>query len=49
MNEDNTHYFGTRAEQKLNDKKVDSWVDQYANTQVKELMRYFPMAFNTYE
>lgn len=38
LNEDNSHYFATRAGQKLDADKVASWVDQYANTQVRELM-----------
>ena len=37
LNEDNSHYFGTRAGQNLDEAAVDSWVDQYANTQVREL------------
>jgi hypothetical protein len=38
LNEDSSHYFFTRAGQQLNRDKVDAWVDQYANTQVRELM-----------
>jgi uncharacterized lipoprotein YddW (UPF0748 family) len=38
LNEDNSHYFFTRAGQKLDAAKVDSWVDQYAGTQVRELI-----------
>ncbi|MCM8759518.1 MAG: hypothetical protein NC906_07110 [Candidatus Omnitrophica bacterium] len=38
LNEDNSHYFFTRAYQKLDPDKVASWVDQYAKTQVKEIM-----------
>jgi len=38
LNEDNSHYFYTRADQMLDAEKVASWVDQYADTQVKELM-----------
>jgi hypothetical protein len=38
LNEDSSHYFFTRAGQALTADKVDSWVDQYANTQVRELM-----------
>jgi len=38
LNEDDSHYFFTRAAQHLDAEKVESWVDQYANTQVKELM-----------
>lgn len=38
LNEDNGHYFITRAGQRLDAQKVESWVDQYADTQVKQLM-----------
>jgi hypothetical protein len=38
LNEDSSHYFFTRAGQKLDAAKVDSWVDQYAGTQVRELI-----------
>ena len=38
MNEDSSHYFFTRAGQKLDAAKVASWVDQYAGTQVRELI-----------
>ena len=38
LNEDNSHYFSTRAGNKLDTETVASWVDQYANTQVHELM-----------
>ncbi|HEX4947990.1 MAG TPA: hypothetical protein VFZ34_15060 [Blastocatellia bacterium] len=38
LNEDNSHFFSTRAGQKLDTAAVASWVDQYANTQVRELM-----------
>ena len=38
LNEDNSHYFYGRAEQKLDAGKVDSWVDQYAHTQVRDLI-----------
>ncbi|MHB1355868.1 MAG: glycoside hydrolase family 10 protein [Anaerolineae bacterium] len=38
LNEDDSHYFSTRAGQPLDATIVDSWVDQYANTQVRELM-----------
>jgi len=38
LNEDNSHYFYTRAGRRLGEEEVDSWVDQYAGTQVKELM-----------
>lgn len=38
LNEDNSHYFFTRAGKKLDADTVASWVDQYAKTQVRELM-----------
>ncbi|MFH1008479.1 MAG: family 10 glycosylhydrolase, partial [Candidatus Latescibacterota bacterium] len=38
FNEDSSHYFGTRAGQKLDARIVQSWVDQYADTQVTEMM-----------
>ncbi len=38
LNEDNSHYFSTRAGKKLDTATVASWVDQYARTQVRELM-----------
>jgi len=38
LNEDDSHYFGSRAGQTLDAEIVASWVDQYADTQVKELM-----------
>lgn len=38
LNEDNSHYFATRAGQRLDRETVASWVDQYAGTQVKELL-----------
>jgi len=38
LNEDSSHYFMTRANQPLDAGKVESWVDQYADTQVRELM-----------
>jgi hypothetical protein len=38
LNEDNSHYFYTRAGQKLDEAAVDSWVDQYAGAQIRELM-----------
>ncbi len=38
LNEDNSHYFSTRAGKKLDAETVASWVDQYAKTQVRELM-----------
>lgn len=38
LNEDNSHYFSTRAGNKLDAETVAAWVDQYAKTQVRELM-----------
>jgi len=38
LNEDNSHYFSTRAGQRLDEGTVASWVDQYAGTQVTELL-----------
>lgn len=38
LNEDNSHYFFTRAGQELDAEKVESFVDQYADTQVKQLL-----------
>lgn len=38
MNEDNSHYFYTRGGEKFTPELVRSWVDQYAGTQVKELI-----------
>jgi hypothetical protein len=38
LNEDNSHYFYTRAGQELTAEKVASFVDQYAGTQVRELV-----------
>jgi hypothetical protein len=38
LNEDNSHYFNSRAGKRLDSQAVASWVDQYAGTQVKELM-----------
>lgn len=38
LNEDNSHFYSTRAGKKLDAETVASWVDQYANTQVRELM-----------
>ena len=38
LNEDNSHYFFTRAGKKLAAETVASFVDQYAKTQVRELM-----------
>ncbi|HEY3340512.1 MAG TPA: hypothetical protein VGK81_00785 [Anaerolineae bacterium] len=38
LNEDDSHYFFTRAGQRLTAAVVDAWVDQYAGTQVKQLL-----------
>ncbi len=38
LNEDNSHFFFTRAGQELTTDLVDRWVDQYAGTQVHELL-----------
>ena len=38
LNEDFAHFFISRAGQNINVEKVESWVDQYAQTQVRELM-----------
>lgn len=38
LNEDNSHYFFSRAGQSLDREKIASWVDQYAGTQVRELL-----------
>ncbi|MFN0119749.1 MAG: hypothetical protein ACKV2V_04530 [Blastocatellia bacterium] len=38
LNEDNSHYFFTRAGKKLEAETVASFVDQYAGTQVRELI-----------
>ena len=38
LNEDNSHYFYTRAGQTFTPESVASWVDQYAGTQVRELI-----------
>ncbi len=38
LNEDDSHYYFSRAGQKLDADKVASWVDGYAKTQVKELL-----------
>ncbi|MBO9607714.1 MAG: hypothetical protein J7639_17265, partial [Paenibacillaceae bacterium] len=38
MNEDSNHFFVTRRDREVTASDVDAWVDQYAGTQVKELM-----------
>ena len=46
LNEDNSHYFFTRAGQKLDAESVAGFVDQYAGTQVRELL-FSPNAMRT--
>lgn len=38
LNEDNSHFFSTRADKDLTTATVDAWVDQYAGTQVTDLL-----------
>lgn len=38
LNEDNSHFFSTRAGKKLDAAAVDAFIDQYAGTQVRELL-----------
>ncbi|MFO7535879.1 MAG: hypothetical protein R6X19_09405 [Kiritimatiellia bacterium] len=38
LNEDNSHFFTSRAHQKMTMETVDAWVDQYARTQVSHLL-----------
>jgi len=38
LNEDNSHYFFTRAGERLDAEKVAGFIDQYSGTQVRELM-----------
>ena len=38
FNEDDSHFFSTRAGKKLSVELVDSFIDQYANTQIREMM-----------
>jgi hypothetical protein len=38
LNEDNSHFFSTRAGHRVTAAEVDAWVEQYAGTQVRELM-----------
>lgn len=37
LNEDNSHFFSSRAGKPLDRETVAAWVDQYANTQISEL------------
>jgi len=46
LNEDNSHFFITRAAQKLDSAAVDAFIDQYAGTQIRELM-FCPNAMRT--
>ncbi len=46
LNEDDSHYYGTHAGQRLDAAKVASWVDGYAQGQVKELI-FNPNAMRT--
>lgn len=38
LNEDDSHYYSSRAGETFDAAKIASWVDQYADTQVRELM-----------
>lgn len=38
MNEDNSHWFASRAGKPVSGRTADEWVDQYAGTQVRELI-----------
>lgn len=38
LNEDASHFFYSRADQRVTRKDLDHWVDQYAGTQIRELM-----------
>lgn len=38
LNEDDSHFFFTRAGQRVDTALVDAWVDQYAGTQVAQLL-----------
>ena len=38
LNEDPNHFFGTRTDRRVTEKDLTDWVDQYAGTQVRELM-----------
>ncbi|NJD04344.1 MAG: hypothetical protein FIA99_17505 [Ruminiclostridium sp.] len=38
LNEDNTHFFKTRAGKNAGKNELDLWLDQYENTQVEELI-----------
>ncbi len=38
LNEDNSHFYFSRAGRRLTEADVASWVDQYADTQVRELL-----------
>ena len=38
MNEDNSHFFSTRGERRISIEDLIVWVDQYADTQIKDLL-----------
>lgn len=38
LNEDNSHFFFSRGGHRITSAELDEWVDQYAGTQVRELM-----------
>lgn len=38
LNEDSNHYFATRTDRRVTEKDLTDWVDQYAGTQVRELI-----------
>jgi hypothetical protein len=38
LNEDPTHFFGSRIDHRVTGKELIAWVDQYAGTQVRELI-----------
>ncbi|MBL8231482.1 MAG: hypothetical protein JNL98_23505 [Bryobacterales bacterium] len=38
LNEDANHFFATRADRRVTEKDLTDWVDQYAGTQVRELI-----------
>ena len=40
LNEDNSHYYFTRAGQKLTAEQVASWVDQYAGARIDALAQF---------
>jgi hypothetical protein len=38
LNEDSNHFFATRSQRRVTEKDLTDWVDQYAGTQVRELI-----------